>query len=62
MLFVIVPILAIILLFLNFLLAPHKPNEAKLCKWTTLPWLKLSNSGDPLKFMVPIFSRKAESG
>ena len=40
-LFILVPILAIVLLLLNFLLASHKPDEAKLsiyeCGFQTIP-------------------------
>jgi NADH-ubiquinone oxidoreductase chain 3 len=41
LLFIIVPALAIVLLALNFLLSPHKPDEAKLsiyeCGFQTIP-------------------------
>ena len=41
LLFIIVPALAIVLLALNFLLSPHKPDEAKLsiyeCGFQTVP-------------------------
>jgi NADH-ubiquinone oxidoreductase chain 3 len=41
LIFIIVPALAIILLALNFLLSPHKPDEAKLsiyeCGFQTVP-------------------------
>ena len=35
---------------------------ADVCFWKTLYWLKLSNSGDTLKLMIPSYSRKAISG
>ena len=54
-----IPILAIILLAVNLILAPHNPGI----------WLrksnirdKLSNSGEPLKLLIPSYSRKAISG
>ena len=41
LLFIIIPILAVLLLGLNFLLSPHKPDEAKLsiyeCGFQTIP-------------------------
>ena len=41
LLFIIVPALAVVLLSLNFLLSPHKPDEAKLsiyeCGFQTIP-------------------------
>jgi len=37
-------------------------NWADMCFGKTLNWLKLSNSGDTLKLMVPSYSRKAISG
>nr|YP_010991042.1 LAGLIDADG endonuclease [Pappia fissilis]WOX61315.1 LAGLIDADG endonuclease [Pappia fissilis] len=36
--------------------------EADKCFGKTLTWLKLSNSGDTLKLMIPSYSRKAISG
>ena len=35
---------------------------ADMCFGKTLNWLKLSNSGDTLKLMIPSYSRKAISG
>ena len=64
--FIIVPFLALLLLFLNFILSPHSPYEAKLspamCFGKTLLRVLLSNSGDPLKLMIPNDSQKAISG
>ena len=37
-------------------------NWADMCCGKTLNWLKLSNSGDTLKLLVPSYSRKAISG
>ena len=37
-------------------------SKAVKCFGKTLIWLKLSNSGDTLKLMVPSYSRKAISG
>jgi len=37
-------------------------NWADMCFGKTLNWLELSNSGDPLKLMIPSYSRKAISG
>ena len=37
-------------------------NWADMCFGKTLNWLKLSNSGDTLKLLVPSYSRKAVSG
>lgn len=37
-------------------------NWADMCFGKTLHWLKLSNSGDLLKLLVPNYSRKAISG
>jgi len=33
-----------------------------MCLGKTLLWVKLSNSGDALKLMIPSYSRKAISG
>ena len=35
---------------------------ADMCFGKTLNWLKLSNSGDTLKLMIPSYNRKAISG
>ena len=35
---------------------------ADMCFGKTLTWLKLSNSGDTLKLLIPSHSRKAVSG
>ena len=37
-------------------------SKADKCSGKTLNWLKLSNSGDILKLMIPSHSRKAMSG
>jgi len=37
-------------------------SKPVMCFGKTLLWVKLSNSGDSLKFMVPSYSRKAISG
>ena len=37
-------------------------SKAVMCCGITLLWLKLSNSGDTLKLIVPSYSRKAISG
>jgi len=37
-------------------------NWADMCFGKTLNWLKLSNSGDTLKLLVPSYSRKVISG
>ena len=37
-------------------------NWADKCFGKALYWLKLSNSGDALKLMIPSYSRKAISG
>jgi len=57
--FVFIPILAVILLAVNLIFAPHNPAER--CR-NSLKWEKLSNSGDPLKFLVPSYNRKVISG
>ena len=37
-------------------------NWADMCFGKTLNWRKLSNSGDPLKLLVPSYDRKVISG
>ena len=37
-------------------------NEPAKCNGKTLKWVKLSNSGDTLKLMIPSYSRKIISG
>ena len=37
-------------------------SKAVMCCGKTILWLKLSNSGDPLKLMIPSYSRKVISG
>jgi hypothetical protein len=49
---VFVCILAVLFLVINFLFAPHNPAILRLGK-SVMRWEKLSNSGDPLKLLVP---------
>lgn len=37
-------------------------SKAVKCCGKTILWLKLSNSGDPLKLMIPSYNRKVISG
>jgi hypothetical protein len=49
--FIFVPILAIILLAVNLIFAPHNPNN---WPWKSIRiWGKLSNSGEALKLLIP---------
>lgn len=48
---VFVCILAVLFLVINFLFAPHNPAIWRLGK--SIMWEKLSNSGNPLKLLVP---------
>ena len=58
--FVFIPILAVILLAVNLLFAPHNPKI-----WngkSIINWDKLSNSGDALKILIPSHIWKYMSG
>ena len=39
-----------------------RTDEPAMCFGKTLMWVKLSNSGDTLKLLIPSYSRKAISG
>ena len=40
----------------------NSASSPALCSGKTHEWVKLSNSGDTLKLMIPSYSRKAISG